>query len=330
MFNKKVNCIDCGTEFCPCKLAESNECLVCSQLQGSCFCDCINWNGVCVYQELHNNNGKAKKERSTYYCDIISTENLQENLIKITIKVSHKLAIDLSKAGSYIFIKVDENKFFDIPISIMDSDTANNIITVMTEIRGIKTIKLKESLKSNKIVIRAPYFNGIFGLEDLNNQVEQNILILARGIGLAPMIPVVKNLSLNNNQIEVFSDISPFKENFSKDALSKYNITPRETNLLDKGNLSRECKFIIDSSINDKKISFIHIAGADILTYGVIEYLKKLRRDDILLSCCNNFKMCCGEGICGACTARFEGHTVRRFCKEQCDPRSIFEGRRFI
>jgi len=40
--------------------------------------------------------------------------------------------------------------------------------------------------------------------------------------------------------------------------------------------------------------------------------------------------MCCGEGICGACTARFSGHKVKRFCKEQADPRAIFEGRRFI
>jgi hypothetical protein len=40
--------------------------------------------------------------------------------------------------------------------------------------------------------------------------------------------------------------------------------------------------------------------------------------------------MCCGEGICGACTSRFSGHRVKRFCKEQADPRIIFEGRRFI
>ena len=66
------------------------------------------------------------------------------------------------------------------------------------------------------------------------------------------------------------------------------------------------------------------------LTYRVIEYLDELNRKDILLSCCNNFKMCCGEGICGACTARYAGHKVKRFCKLQTEPRNIFEGRRLI
>ena len=62
----------------------------------------------------------------------------------------------------------------------------------------------------------------------------------------------------------------------------------------------------------------------------VLDYLDELERKDIDLSCCNNMKMCCGEGICGSCTARFSGHRVKRLCKVQTDPRSIFGGRRFI
>mgnify|MGYP000921887947 CR=1 FL=1 len=55
MIKERMDCIDCGTEYCPCHLAESGECIMCSQLQGECFCDCVNWKGVCVYQELFNN-----------------------------------------------------------------------------------------------------------------------------------------------------------------------------------------------------------------------------------------------------------------------------------
>ena len=63
---------------------------------------------------------------------------------------------------------------------------------------------------------------------------------------------------------------------------------------------------------------------------NVIDFLDELERQDIDSSCCNNFKMCCGEGVCGSCTARFSGHRVKRFCKIQASPRSIFEGRRLI
>lgn len=327
---RKIDCIDCGTEFCPCKLAETNECLVCSQLQGKCFCDCVNWKGICVYQELYNNGGKAKKGRNTYCTAIKSVDEIEKDLFVVKLFVTHKLAIDLSKAGSYVFLCPDDNNFFDIPISIMESNTTDNFITIVVEIRGIKTTKLQEALKKDTLNIRAPYFNSVFGLDDLNKQINNNVLVLARGIGFAPMMPIIKTLYNKGNEIDVFYDSSPFKGNLPKELLTKYNITSKETNLLDKGNLSMECKFIIDLAIKDKDITFIHLSGTDILTYNVIEYLDLINRKDILLSCCNNFKMCCGEGICGSCTARFSGHTVRRFCKEQCSPRIIFEGRRFI
>ncbi|NFG18899.1 sulfide/dihydroorotate dehydrogenase-like FAD/NAD-binding protein, partial [Clostridium botulinum] len=43
------DCIDAGSEYCPCHLAETGDCILCSQLSGKKFCDCINWKGVCIY-----------------------------------------------------------------------------------------------------------------------------------------------------------------------------------------------------------------------------------------------------------------------------------------
>ncbi|MGG7176092.1 sulfide/dihydroorotate dehydrogenase-like FAD/NAD-binding protein [Clostridium paraputrificum] len=330
MIKEKMDCIDCGTEYCPCKLAEAGECIICSQLHGECFCDCVNWKGVCVYQEFYNNGMRAKEGRKTYNCKVVKAELLEEELMIIKFESPHKLALDLVKPGSYIFIRTDENYFFDIPISIMESDIENNIITVVIEVRGVKTKRLKEIKNGQNIVIRGPYWNGVFGLDNIGKQIENNCVVLARGIGMAPMMPVIRKLAINKNEVDVYVDKAPFKEDFSKEYVDKFDVSTAETNLLDKGKLSEEGRFIISQSIKDKNISFIHLAGADILTYSVVEYLDEIGRSDILLSCCNNFKMCCGEGVCGACTARFSGHRVKRFCKLQSDPRSIFEGRRFI
>ena len=112
--------------------------------------------------------------------------------------------------------------------------------------------------------------------------------------------------------------------------LDKLNLIPQEMNLIEKGDLSPEAKVAIKSLLKYNNVSLIHVAGADILSYKVIDYLDYLERKDIDLSCCNNIKMCCGEGVCGACTTRFSGHRVKRLCKVQSDPRNIFEGRRFI
>ena len=329
MIKEAIDCIDLGTEFCPCKLAENGECLICSQCQGECFCDCLNWKGVCVYQEFHNNGNKAKEGRKTYDCTVAEVTNYDDKVIIISFKAPHKLVLDLVKPGSYIFIRTDENKYFDVPISIMDSDIENDVISVAVEIRGIKTNRLLNTKENENIVIRGPYWNGVFGLKNIDVQNNGKSLVLARGIGLAPMIPVIRRLESKGNKVTVALDKEPFNENFTKKFLVKYDIDIKEKNLLEKGKLSEYAKVIIKDALNDG-VNYIHIAGADILTYNVIDYLDEIGRGDVALSCCNNFKMCCGEGICGACTARFSGHKVKRFCKNQADPRSVFEGRRFI
>ncbi|NRT70977.1 sulfide/dihydroorotate dehydrogenase-like FAD/NAD-binding protein [Clostridium beijerinckii] len=329
MVKEAIDCIDAGTEYCPCKLAEYGQCLTCSQCQGEVFCDCLNWKGVCIYQELHNNGNKAKEGRKTFECSVVEVQNYNDKLVIIKFKAPHKLVIDLVKPGSYVFIRTDGNNYFDVPISIMNSDIENDTIMVAVEIRGVKTAKLLDIKTGGNIVIRGPYWNGVFGIKNILAQKNNKALVLARGIGLAPMIPVVKKLISQNNDVRIIIDKDPFEENFSEEILSEYKIKVSECSLLDKGKLSDHAKVLINDSIKGGT-NFIHVAGADILTYSVINYLSDINRNDVSLSCCNNFKMCCGEGICGACTSRFSGHRVKRFCKEQADPRSIFEGRRFI
>ena len=323
-----LDCIDCGSEFCPCKLAENGECILCSQLNGKCFCDCANWKGVCIYQEFVNNNFKAKNTRQIFTCDIIKKENLEEDLLLITFKAPHKLCLDLVAPGSYIFIRTDENPYFDVPISILESNIETNEITLLVEIRGVKTKRLLKD--DNKIIIRGPYWNGVFGLNNINLTKDSNALILSRGIGIAPMIPVIRSLKNSNNEVDVVIDKSPYKEVPVKEFLNKHITSFKEDNLITQGKLPDEMKVSIKKIIEEKNISLIYCAGADILIYSLIDYLNEIKREDIKLSCCNNSKMCCGEGICGSCTARFKGHRVKRLCKVQSDPRNIFEDRRFI
>ncbi|MGG7143587.1 sulfide/dihydroorotate dehydrogenase-like FAD/NAD-binding protein [Clostridium nigeriense] len=326
-----VECIDSGTEYCPCKLAEVGECIICSQLQGGCFCDCLNWKGVCIYHEFINNGSKAKEGRKTYNCLVKETKLYEKDILLIKFEVPHKLAIDLVKPGSFIFIRPDENNiYFDVPISILESNIETNIISIMIEIRGIKTKNLLEIKDGDNITIRGPYWNGVFGLNNLNSQINENVLVLARGIGMAPMIPVIRKLSINKNNINLILDNTPYKDNYVKEYLDEYDVKITNEILIDKGELSDESRIIIKNLINEKNIKHIHVAGADILTVKLIDYLNSLDKKDIKLSCCNNIKMCCGEGICGSCTVRFSGHRVKRFCKVQTDPRNVFEGRRFI
>ncbi|MDU4325665.1 MAG: sulfide/dihydroorotate dehydrogenase-like FAD/NAD-binding protein [Clostridium celatum] len=330
MFKETIDCIDAGTEFCPCHLAESGECILCSQLQGSHFCDCLNWKGVCIYQEFYDNGNKAKEQRKVYKCKVSEKVLYPDDVLLVKFEAPHKLVIDLARPGSFIFVRSEENVYFDVPISILDSDIETNIISIMIEIRGIKTKQLLNIEAGGNITIRGPYWNGVFGLKNIRKQKNNDTIVIARGIGMAPMIPVIKRLIENDNTVTLIVDKQPFKDIYVTEWLDKFNIVPQEMNLIEKGELSPEGKVAIKSLIKYNNISLIHIAGADILTYSVIDFLDSLEREDIDLSCCNNFKMCCGEGVCGSCTARFSGHRVKRFCKVQASPRGIFEGRRLI
>lgn len=330
MFKETIDCIDAGTEFCPCHLAESGECILCSQLQGSHFCDCLNWKGVCIYQEFHDNGNKAKEQRKVYKCKVSEKVLYPDDVLLVKFEAPHKLVIDLARPGSFIFVRSEENVYFDVPISILDSDIETNIISIMIEIRGIKTKQLLNIETGGSITIRGPYWNGVFGLKNIRKQKNNDTIVIARGIGMAPMMPVIKRLIENDNTVTLIVDKQPFKDVYVTEWLEKFNIVPQEMNLIEKGELSPEGKVAIKSLIKYNNISLIHIAGADILTYSVIDFLDSLERQDIDLSCCNNFKMCCGEGVCGSCTARFSGHRVKRFCKVQASPRGIFEGRRLI
>lgn len=247
-------------------MAESGECILCSQLQGSHFCDCLNWKGVCIYQELHDNGNKAKAQRKTYSCKVCEKELYPEDVLLVKFEAPHKLAIDLAKPGSFIFVRSLENVYFDVPISILDSDIETNIISIMIEIRGVKTKQLLNIDVGGEITIRGPYWNGVFGLKNIRKQKDSHAIVLARGIGMAPMIPVLQKLVHNGNSVTLILDKQPFKDIYVTEWLDKLNIVPQEMNLLEKGELSPEGKVALKSLIKYNNITLVHIAGADILT----------------------------------------------------------------
>lgn len=330
MNGEKIDCIDSGTKFCPCHLAEAGECILCSQLHDKCFCDCLNWKGVCIYQVWQANGSKPKEGRQTYNCEILESKMHTDDLLYIKFSIPRDLSFDLMNPGSYIFIRTNENFYFDIPISIMDCDTDESTASVLIEIRGIKTKKMKDAKAGDTLTIRGPYWNGVFGIKNVKETINSNCLILARGIGVAPMMPVIKALKKQNNNVKVIIDKAPFNDVYVKDLLESFEVDYSEESLLGAGEITDRCKTIIRDSVEKDNVSLIHCGGADIFTVKVMDFLDEINEDKVKMSCCNNSKMCCGEGVCGSCTARFAGHVVKRLCKIQSDPRNIFQERRFI
>lgn len=321
------DCIDAGSEYCPCPLSETGDCILCSHLCNTSFCDCKNWRGVCIYNDFLNNNSKAKELRKTFSCKIVEKNLISTDLVIFKIQVLGSLASKLVNPGSFVFIRNPKSgTYYDVPISIMECDTSSNIITLAIEIKGIKTKTLNELNIDDEILIRGPYWNGVLGIKNVNKLRDKKILSICRGIGFAPLIPVIKRLYSQGNEIILLLDLATMKFGEVYKLLNKYDIKTIEINSLDNGELTAELKSNINEILKTNEISLIHIDGPDILISDVIDFLG----DTYKYSCCNNAKMCCGEGICGTCSTRYEGKVVKKLCKVQIDPKYIFEGRRFL
>lgn len=323
------NCIDCGSEYCPCHLAESGNCILCSHLDGKDFCDCVNWNGVCIYQEFVQNNFKAKEGRRHQRFPVVCKNILNENLMILKIKVTKKLASELVEPGSFVFIrKEDTEQTFDTPICVMDSDTGNDIITLAIELKGLKTKILKNINIDENVLIKGPFWNGILGIESLRKMKGKHCVLLCRGIGQAPMLPVIEKLYKNENKITVIIDEGTLNVTFIEEELKKYCDEVIKTNtLLMGGILDGKCRKILEEILKGKDVALVHCDGADVLNHQIMKIVEAYD-ENIDFSCSNNEKMCCGEGVCGCCTIMNDDEKLRRLCKMQTGPKYIFEGRR--
>ena len=321
------DCIDAGTEYCPCNLAETGDCILCSQLSGKTFCDCVNWKGVCIYQEYIWNGSKAKPGRKSYSCKILNKELHGEKIMILTILAPQRLVKELSHAGSYVFLR-DPKKpsFYEAPISIMEANIEENWVKVAIEIKGVKTKTINSLKEDEKILLRGPFWNGDFGLKNIDKSKEGTCILIARGIGAAPLVPVLQKLYGNGNRIIAIIDKSPYKDIFIKDYLEMCNSEIIEYNTLEQGELSEPLKEYLRNIMKTENVNLVHCSGPDILIYKLLDFLG----DNVAFSCCNNAKMCCGEGVCGTCSTRFKNHNVKKLCKYQIEPKYVFEGRRFI
>jgi NAD(P)H-flavin reductase len=238
------------------------------------------------------------------------------------------MAQDLVHPGSYIFLRKENTiAFYDTPISVMDVDLEENIIKVVIEGKGIKTKELWSLKENDKVLLRGPYWNGVLGLKNIYKCRDSNVLLIARGIGQAPLIPVMKKLYSNGNNIFVILDTVNYNDTFIQEYLNMCSAKVMKVPILTKGELTEEFKKLLNENINKENIKLIHVDAQDIIIYELLEFIEN---NEVKITCCNNAKMCCGEGICGTCSVRYKGHVVKRLCKLQTEPEYIFKDRRLI
>ena len=332
IFNGILNCIDAGSENCPCYLATTGDCLTCSRLQGKDYCDC-NWKGVCIYNEFIQGNRKVNNPRRDFAAPIVQIKFYKEDLVVFVLDVGKGFAIKASRPGSYIFMKGSESgSFYDVPISIMKTDIEKGQIHLAIKIISAKTKALL--VEKEKFFIRGLYRNGIQGLSSIVQKKIPNhkILIITKGIGIAPGILAAQYLC-HKRRVDLIIDTDKISKELISDYLDASLDMGKEDEIRKEEGIIKYMTFAelnaskeVGELLQKVQYDSILILASDyfIDTFGK---LAKKTLPNANLAVSNNFRICCGEGLCGSCSFVTAAGDTIKMCKCQLTGEDVLEKR---
>lgn len=322
MTEHRLECVDVGSEFCPCYLAETNDCITCSHLQGKDFCECY-WRGVCIYQEYANNGFKSKNNREELISRIEKKVKLNSNCSLLKLKVTKTLARQLKEPGAYVFLRDKKSThYFDVPMSIMDTDETNGYIYIVYQVLGSKTKMLDKA--KEELLVRGPYWNGLLGIKYLKVVRDSNCLVIAKGVAQAPAVLVIKKLLKSNNRVDLIIDKGNTGINFIYEHLKDVELD--SLNIIEEEVYSDNAKILIKNKLQNDDIKLVFSGGSDVLHAHILSLVDDSAVSPYIVAT-NNNEFCCGEGICGACSTFLKDGKSVKTCKTQLSVREAIEGR---
>jgi len=315
-------CIDVNSKYCPCLLAETNQCILCSHLKGEATCNC-NWAGVCILYEKHWQYKKAQQEceesiKTRMEEEVVFTikEQISEKTFRLQMQVSAEFAEQLLPVGSFVFLRrPNDPLFFYFPVNIMS--ITDNTLEVVIEAIGPKSIRLVAE-DNSRVLIRGPYWNGVLGQPWIDNLTYGKIVLVAGGIGQAPALPLAVSLMSKNNEVSAVLAPGKVGKIFIDEQLKQLGVGLHIVPSLRKEGLSLLKELIL---LNP---DLIVSAGPDSQHYGIIRTMQAVNVN-IPMVATNNATMCCGEGICGSCLKKVQGNKEIRLCKQQTEFLNIIE-----
>ena len=296
------NCVDAGQVGCPCVLAESGNCLVCSKLNGS-DCNNCNWQGVCIYDIYHQNRQQLEIERTAKPFSVEEVRVYNPEFQVFVVRADRGFCQRAAAAGTYVFVRsADDDGWYDTPISVLKSQPDKGLLHLAVCGCGPKSKRLLS--QKGTLLIRGIYRNGLSGMQGLREQ-PKNTFVFAKGIAVAPLRNFLdggrRYLKFLRN-LHLYVDLEKIGFDFFRDYF---------------GDLPTSSISICDFTEFD--FSGIEIVPEDnvfaLTSPFYVERVRSVIRASQSLVYPVEGNFCCGEGICGACTRNDpKGNTIRH-CK---------------
>ena len=355
-------CADVGTRNCPCPLAETGDCLVCSRLSGARECSC-RWAGVCVYNEYMQNGSMVRTKRKARSTGILQRLRQGDDLLMLQLRVPRGFALEASRPGSFLFLKPPgAPEMTSVPVSVMAADVEHESLWVILKIISAKTKALaacEDFLEMRGIYRSGLLGKGVAGMLDLHDpgiSIRKRWLILTKGVGFAPAVNLIR-WAAGRIDIHVIAD----PEKVGDDVIrQQFRAWRPEGHRSEGGRFRLEfqslAKLLEQTAAasplqqTDSIAATLHTSGSittappatalhtsgshdpdlnapclqqtdydRIFLLASDYYIKRLSAvmkippDKLVF--CNNFHLCCGEGICGACGHVDAEGNLRKMCK---------------
>lgn len=355
-------CADVGTRNCPCPLAETGDCLVCSRLSGARECSC-RWAGVCVYNEYMQNGSMVRTKRKARSTGILQRLWQGDDLLMLQLRVPRGFALEASRPGSFLFLKPPgAPEMTSVPVSVMAADVEHESLWIILKIISAKTKALAAC--EDFLEMRGIYRSGLLGkgaagmldLHDPGISVRKRWLILTKGVGFAPAVNLIR-WAAGRVDIHVIADPEKVGDDVIRQqfrawqpeghrseggrfrlefqSLAKLLEQPAAASPLQQTGSIATALHTSDSITTAPPATALHTSDSHdpdlnapclqqtdydrIFLLASDYYIKRLsavmKIPPEKLVFCNNFHLCCGEGICGACGHVDAEGNLRKMCK---------------
>lgn len=307
-----MRCIDVNSQQCPCLLADTNHCFMCSHLKGEAICDC-DWTGKCI---LHERHWQAPRKPADAPCrrevetTLVTKHQVNDSVCIVAAEVGVELAEQLDQVGSFIFLRqADDPEMCNFPVGIMNVN--GGTITMVIEKLGPKSSRV--FLQPNaRVLIRGPYRNGVFGQPWIDSTKYGTILAAIGGLGQTNALMLARQVVANNNN--ALFVIAPGQAGtiFVADELRNLGV-----DVITVPSMRREGFARLQERFTDQ-VDLLLSAGPDDLHFALIDVMHASGYN-YPMAVTNNATMCCGEGICGSCAKKTKSGEWIRTCKIQLD-----------
>ncbi|BCS87630.1 sulfide/dihydroorotate dehydrogenase-like FAD/NAD-binding protein [Pseudodesulfovibrio sediminis] len=302
----RLKCIDAGSDFCPCHLAEAGECLVCSVLRGESECNC-DWTGTCILAQNGWLLGHGLR-RESHKAAILSRKDVGQGTEILHIQTPPRLASQLTRPGSFVFVRAKTEGCFDIPLTVLKSFPARQEIVLAYTQLGPKTKALATC--KDTLWLRGPYWNGIQGHQLVEDVRNERVILVLSGMAQVCGPNIARTLIRNGNRVSVIYGTKeyPFVLPFLQEVPAAYfiNLTSRSGWQEIQSLLKQLRPYCVFSGGNDEQHALLKKAMSGL-------------RLKPRIATSRTHTMCCGEGVCGACVTTANGIQVRT-CKARLDP----------